>query len=367
MTSGTFAFRHLGVLSQRLDRLCTLLEPKDKSTNAVGENAGWLERIEERLHEIAGKVQHAHKCSMIFGGIALVLAAVGTSLLVSRLSASPTDPTAGVSTITPTTLKTLCFTTAGSLLLTWVIAVRHAIREWHGVFPISAIGFGALGGILWLTAAQGSGAGGAFRLGHGTFGAGLLSTALGLLMIAVYYARRGRRLEQDLDDLQFERDLQRHEVNPFQTRAEKLLSVNQVQLRRYYELNLQQARAVFVVGIGCIIAGLGVVGFTLWFLASVRDNEFTQGMVTLIGAIGTVLTNFVAYMYFKLHGSISDSLMTFHRQLAAIHDLFFANVLATSVPSDEVRSHTLVQLSQAIAARRMSELSEVQRNSDGEK
>jgi hypothetical protein len=188
-----------------------------------------------------------------------------------------------------------------------------------------------------------------------------LATALGLFMISLYYNRKVRRYEQDIIDLQFEQDLLRHAVKPFQTRAEKLLSVNQIQLRRYYELNLEQARAVFFVGIACIAAGLVVVGITFWFifwLGGQKDQQnaiYTQAIVALLGAIGSVLTNFVAFTYLKLHSSISHSLMAFHKQLASIHDLFFANVLVASVESDDKRAETLVRLATAIAERRVAE------------
>jgi hypothetical protein len=66
-------------------------------------------------------------------------------------------------------------------------------------------------------------------------------------------------------------------------------------------------------------------------------------------------TNFVAYLYFRLNGSISDSLMTFHRQLTAMHDLFFANVLASSIEDDDKRADSLVGLANAVAARKFED------------
>ena len=94
---------------------------------------------------------------------------------------------------------------------------------------------------MWLSAAQGSDQSGAFRLGHGALGAGFLATALGLFIISLYYGRKVRRYEQDVTDLQFEHDLLRHAVKPFQNRAEKLLSVESDSASAVLELNLEQA------------------------------------------------------------------------------------------------------------------------------
>jgi hypothetical protein len=144
-------------------------------------------------------------------------------------------------------------------------------------------------------------------------------------------------------------------VKPFQTRAEKLLSVNQIQLRRYYELNLEQAKGVFLVGIGCIAAGLIVVGVTFWFISTLGDQQ-TQTIVAVVGAVGAILTNFVAFMYLRIQTSIGESLMTFYKQLASMHDLFFANVLAASVESEDKRTETLVRLANVIAERRVTDV-----------
>ncbi len=118
-------------------------------------------------------------------------------------------------------------------------------------------------------------------------------------------------------------------------------------------MNLEQAQGVFVVGIACIAAGLVVVGATLAVVYVVRadSNSFTQGAVAVVGAIGAILTNYVAYMYFKMNTPINDSLMTFHKQLAAIHDLYFANVLVQSVDLPEKKAETLLRLASAVAER----------------
>lgn len=335
-------------------------------------NAESLKDVDRRIKEYRVFARRAQKRAMIWGGIALVLAAVGLALVVNRLSPDPFAGKygeAGVTLLKPDTLVWFSLYAAALLAL---IAIALWLRGNQGsstepqprywpVWLLAAFMVAGFGNFVKVSGVQGSDPSGAFRLGHGSLGMALVVTALGLVTISLYYSRKVRQCEQHLTDLQFEQDLLRHAVKPFQTRAEKLLSVNQIQLRRYYELNLEQAKAVFFVGIGCIAAGLLIVAVTFWlifWLGGQTDRQnaiYTQAIVAVLGALGSVLTNFVAYTYLKIHGSISNSLMAFHNQLAAIHDLFFANVLAASVEPEAKRAETLMRMASAIAERRVGE------------
>jgi hypothetical protein len=350
-------------------------QPNTHSAQAA--NAAWLKEVDRRISDAESSTRRAQKHSMVWGGIALVLAAVGLALVVNRLSSDPFDGKygeAGVTLLKPDTLIWLTVYAAVFLIVTaaFLSVIAIHLRYWRNESPgspwrnwwvwlVAAFMVAAYGNFLKVSRALGSDPSGAFRLGHGSLGAALLVTALGLFMISLYYGRKVRHHEQDITDLQFEQDLLRHGLKPYQTRAEKLLSVNQIQLRRYYELNLEQAKAVFFVGIGCIGAGLVVVGVTFWlifWLGGQPDQQnaiYTQAIVAILGVIGSVLTNFIAFTYLKIHGSISKSLLAFHRQLAAIHDLFFANVLVASVEPDTRRAETLIRLASAIAEHRVTE------------
>jgi MFS family permease len=340
---------------------------KAPSDLGQGGNAEWLNDVGVRIRECEVSTRRAQKRAMIWGGIALVLAAVGLALLVNRLSSDPSNGKygeAGVTLLMPVTLQ---WVTLYAAICLSVIAVSLWARDkgshrssgsstpdWV-VWLVCAILVAAFAGVLRML--TGSDPSHAFRIGHGSLGTAFVATALGLFMISLYYSRKVRRHEQDMNDLRFEQDLLRHAVKPFQTRAEKLLSVNQIQLRRYYELNLEQAKGVFLVGIGCIAAGLIVVGVTFWFISTLGDQQ-TQAIVAVVGAVGAILTNFVAFMYLKIQSSIGESLTTFYKQLASMHDLFFANVLAASVESEDKRTETLVRLANAIAERRVTDVAE---------
>ena len=70
---------------------------------------------------------------------------------------------------------------------------------------------------------------------------------------------RAKNLTDEIQDLDFEIDLKRYKTDDRETRAEKLLRINTTQLRRYYELNLQQNQWMFGLGIGCILLGVVLI------------------------------------------------------------------------------------------------------------
>jgi len=331
----------------------------------------WKHTVEGRLQDVRVALKRNQKRAMTFGGIALVLLAIGPALILNR--ALNVDAATQLPRLT---LAILCLAGAAIMTVAWIwirrrqraAAETQATRgtqdsDGWSALPPSASTLAILGMSLLIASGSPN-----VRLGHGSLCVGFVCGAMGLVVIAVYYNRKVHRDEQDLSDLQFEHDLLRYKVEPFESRAEKLLSVNQIQLRRYYELNLQQARGIFLVGIGCIAAGLVVVGVTFWLVwlvasaaSSFTNKEHTQTIVALVGAVGTVLTNFVAALYFRMHHLIGKSLVEFHGKLARTHDLFFANVLAASIRNKPERSQTLASLALAITERQADKRADIDR------
>jgi type II secretory pathway pseudopilin PulG len=157
-----------------------------------------------------------------------------------------------------------------------------------------------------------------------------------------------KRLEDDLREMEFEEELRTTDGGQPGKRAEKLLSINQHQLRRYYEQNLNQNSWIFFVGVLCLASGLALVGATLWLLVSGRiDDDSSKWMVAVVGGLGSVLTNYVAAVYLKMHAAATASLTGFHGRLVATHELFFANVLASRT-HDGRRDEITCQIALAI-------------------
>lgn len=165
------------------------------------------------------------------------------------------------------------------------------------------------------------------------------------LAIAPSYRQRISQLEYDIQELDFRIDLQQFEVNKRQTQAEKLLRVNDFQLRRYYDLNISQNSWIFLLGIFCIVLGIAMVGITLFLVIRVAHSLQTQVITAALGSIGAILANFVAVIYLKMNSTATDNLKVFHSRLVETHQFLLGNLLASRIEQDEKRWETLSRLS----------------------
>jgi hypothetical protein len=116
-----------------------------------------------------------------------------------------------------------------------------------------------------------------------------------LIFIAVQYiiGSQIREMEASKDGLEFQRDLENLDEAHIQVRAEKLLRLNELELRRYYDLNIRQNRGVFVLGTACIILGVGIVGISLYLVTAIDMEKQTQIITAALGGIGAILSNYV--------------------------------------------------------------------------
>jgi len=188
-----------------------------------------------------------------------------------------------------------------------------------------------------------------------------LAGAVVTLLIAVHFVidmfdiRTENRIRRgDLEQLEFEAEMMAYEASAAERRAEKLLKSNERQLRRYYNLNLNQGRGVLVTGIGCVVVGIAVVGWTFYAVAQASGQTEAQIVIGAVGAVGTILINYVAAIYLKIHASAAESLRAFHARLVSTHELFLANLLSSSV-SEARRDDVLCTLALEIAKRRTDE------------
>src|SRR5262249_36903038 len=140
------------------------------------------------------------------------------------------------------------------------------------------------------------------------------------------------------------------ESTPQQSRAEKLLRINQYQLKRYYDQNLNQGLWIFMLGILAIFIGVGVIVYTLYLLKTASAERWQdKAVLGVVGAIGSLLTNYVAAIYLKMHSEATTSLVTFHSKLVGTNQLFLANLLSAMITDENKRFDTLSKLSLAIA------------------
>jgi hypothetical protein len=158
-------------------------------------------------------------------------------------------------------------------------------------------------------------------------------------------------LKEEVQNIEFEIDLLKLKATPEESRAEKLLRMNQYQLRRYYDLNLSQNKWIFAVGVLCIFLGVGIVGVTLSLLVPFSDKSaewVEKALVGLVGAIGAILTNYVARIYLGMYSEIADNLAKFHSKLISTHNSFLANLLASRIDNAKKREDVLADLALAM-------------------
>jgi Na+/melibiose symporter-like transporter len=155
---------------------------------------------------------------------------------------------------------------------------------------------------------------------------------------------RLRNIEEELKNLDFEIDLQQFEVSKKEIRAEKILLINNYQLRRYYDLNIVQNIWVFGLGIFCIILGIGVIVLTFYLVMKVANQLELRIITGVIGMVGSFMTNYIAAIFLKMHASATTNLSAFHSRLVDTHQLLFGNLFASRIEDDKIRWETLSQL-----------------------
>lgn len=155
---------------------------------------------------------------------------------------------------------------------------------------------------------------------------------------------RIRRLEQDLREVEFEMDLQQYNIGNAETRAEKILRINDSQLQRYYDVNLDQNMWVFCIGVFCILLGLAVIAVTLYILLYHTDTVEIRVIPGILGAIGSLLTSYIAAIYLKIHAATSGHLTSFHSRLVETHQILLSNLVASRIEDQKLREETFAKL-----------------------
>lgn len=199
----------------------------------------------------------------------------------------------------------------------------------------ASIGFGALllaaCPILWLL-----GAGRGPALGAFAYGAGIL--------IVGWMAFSPKEIELEMRQVEDELDLLGIGDTSREQRAQKLLKLHQSELKRYYDQTLRQSSIIFVAGLGCILLGFVVIGGSLYVVWHSPGGEMNQKLILGgLGAIGGVLSNFVAAMYLKMFTQTVLSLTEFHKRLVSTHDLYFVNFLTAKISYKWNRYNTVLE------------------------
>ena len=160
----------------------------------------------------------------------------------------------------------------------------------------------------------------------------------------LYFRTKIRRVEEEIQDLEFKIELWRYKATLQESRAEKLLQINDVQLRRYYNLNLNQNTRIFYLGIFCILIGILIIFVTLFLLLEVASETETKIVAGAVGAVGSLLVNYVAAIYLKIYAEASSNLSSFHSRLVETNQMWLANLLASRIEHKAERWKTISKL-----------------------
>ncbi|GAB2899597.1 hypothetical protein GCM10027074_77750 [Streptomyces deserti] len=170
---------------------------------------------------------------------------------------------------------------------------------------------------------------------------GIIGAALGVIFIsrqATVIAKQD--VEHKLDLLAVV-----HQEPPI--RAYASFRRHQLELRRYYNQTLTHGKIIFFVGIICLAGGFAIVAITLHLLTNSR-NATAQILIGSVGAVGGLLSNFIAALYLRMFTTTTQSVATQLEQLTTTHRLHFANFLVSKVENKSLREEALSDMSKML-------------------
>lgn len=165
--------------------------------------------------------------------------------------------------------------------------------------------------------------------------------AIVILAIAQGLYSSMRHNEQRHQELDFQIDLLQSAVCEREARAEKVLRLHTALLHRYYDVNLRQNVWVFALGVFCILLGVSTIGVTLYLISQPGISSQIRNITAILGAVGAVLTNFIAAIYLKMHAAAAINLGRFHARLCQTNQTLFGNLVASRISDDQTRWKTL--------------------------
>jgi hypothetical protein len=175
--------------------------------------------------------------------------------------------------------------------------------------------------------------------------AALVAYGLLALLVGLVSGQRSKTASEELVDVNNELDLLELVHDDRERRATKLLQVNQLDLKRYYDQALRQGNQISYVGFGCILAGFAIIGVAFWLIADHPTRPLSEQIVVGgLGAIGGVLSNFIAVIYLRMFSETIKTVGHFHGRLVGRDRINFGNLLAAKIQTDGLREETLSKM-----------------------
>jgi prepilin signal peptidase PulO-like enzyme (type II secretory pathway) len=126
---------------------------------------------------------------------------------------------------------------------------------------------------------------------------------------------------------------------------DKQFKQHQRELKRYYDMNLEQSKKVFALGIIVIFFGAMIlIGTLLFFGPNANENI----LPLVVGCISGLLTDFVGIIFIRMYSSIVKTSVEFHNKLTYSNSLLLANLVTTRIVDCSVKDDTLKSIAQEI-------------------
>ena len=143
------------------------------------------------------------------------------------------------------------------------------------------------------------------------------------------------QLETLLRDVEDQLELIDYEATDRDLRAERQFRLHQLELKRYYDQTLAQSMWVFYLGVFCLVVGMSIIVVCAVIVYRLDPKQADAKIIVgILGAIGSILTNYIAAVYLKMHAGTIQSLTQFHNRLVGTNRLHYAYLLASKIDAD---------------------------------
>lgn len=164
-----------------------------------------------------------------------------------------------------------------------------------------------------------------------------------------------RMLTEEMRVLDFQIDLAKDDVDQIERRAEKIVNISSYQIKQYHDFNLRQNRWIFLLGFACVAAGILVVMLTFAVVIVYAEGIEDKVIISVVGGIGAILSNFVGTIYLVMHRSAANSLRDFHSKLVESHRMLVGNLVASRISEKKKREDVFAKLSLEIMGEKQKE------------
>jgi len=133
--------------------------------------------------------------------------------------------------------------------------------------------------------------------------------------------------------------------------AEKLYKINNNELKRYYNLSIQQSYVIFFVAVFCIFLGLGIPGVVITLFAMKVIETSAQVTTAVLGGISSLLSTFVAAVLIKISGDIGTTFRDSLGKLVETNKLLLANVWLSKIRDKKVIEDSYKKIAKILASK----------------